>query len=75
MAVNRVVYGSQTLIDLTGNTVTPETLLAGTRAHNRAGQEITGTASNAILTVDSDGNGRLRGVTMLMDSAGSTTIT
>jgi len=25
--------------------------------------------------VDSDGNGRLRGVTMLMDSAGSTTIT
>lgn len=27
------------------------------------------------VKLDSDGNGRLRGVTMLMDSAGSTTIT
>lgn len=74
MAVNRVVYSGKTLIDLTDDTVTPETLIAGTKAHNSAGQMITGTASNAVLTVDSNGVGILRGVTVNVDSTGSTTI-
>lgn len=40
--VNKVVYGNNTLIDLTGITVTPATLLAGVTAINASGQLITG---------------------------------
>ena len=47
MAVNKVVMntqnGEQTLIDLTNDTVTPETLLAGYTAHTRNGEKVTGT--------------------------------
>lgn len=43
MEVNKVVYNGKTLIDLTGDTVTPETLAVGVTAHNMAGEEITGT--------------------------------
>ena len=40
--VNKVVYGGETLLDLTGDSVTPETLLAGATAHNAAGKQIEG---------------------------------
>ena len=43
MAVSKVIYGSQTLIDLTSDTVTEDTLLMGTTAHDAAGNEIVGT--------------------------------
>lgn len=42
MAVNKVVYDGDTLIDLTGDTVTPETLAAGATAHDKAGNPIVG---------------------------------
>lgn len=42
MAVNKVVYDGNTLIDLTGDTVAPETLAAGATAHDRAGNPIVG---------------------------------
>lgn len=42
MQVNRVDVGDQTMIDLTEDTVTPETLLEGATAHNAAGEKITG---------------------------------
>ena len=42
MAVNKVVLGSETLLDLTGDTVTRGTLLAGQTAHNAAGEQIEG---------------------------------
>lgn len=42
MAVNKVEYGGRTLIDLTGDTVTPETLVRGATAHNAAGELIEG---------------------------------
>ena len=42
MAVNKVVLGSETLLDLTGDTVTRATLLAGHTAHNAAGEQIEG---------------------------------
>ena len=42
MAVNKVVYGNDTLIDLTGDTVTPATMLNGTTAHDASGKPITG---------------------------------
>lgn len=45
MAINKIIYGNQTLVDLTEDTVTPETLLEGYTAHKADGTQITGTAS------------------------------
>lgn len=45
MGVNKVEYGSNTLVDLTSDTVTPDTLLKGITAHNAAGDPIVGTGS------------------------------
>lgn len=47
MAVNQVIYGGETLIDLTSDTVTPEKLLSGATAHDASGNPITGTMSKA----------------------------
>lgn len=44
MAVNKVVFGTETLIDLTSDTVAPEVLLAGYTATNAAGEAIAGAA-------------------------------
>lgn len=41
--VNKVIYGSDVLIDLTEDTVTKTSLLKGITAHNKAGSKITGT--------------------------------
>lgn len=43
MAVNKVIYDGSTLIDLTQDTVTPETLAEGVTAHDKSGALITGT--------------------------------
>ena len=43
MAINRVDYGGSTLVDLTADTVTPETLLQGRIAHGADGEPIIGT--------------------------------
>lgn len=43
MAVNRVDYAGQTLIDLSNDTVAPAGLLNGITAHDRTGNVITGT--------------------------------
>lgn len=43
MAVSKVVYGGETLMDLTSDTVTPETLLEGVTAHDASGAAIVGT--------------------------------
>lgn len=43
MAVNKVDFGGETLIDLTNDTVTPETLAEGYTAHAANGEEIVGT--------------------------------
>lgn len=57
MAINKVIYGGNTLIDLTADSVTPEVMQLGTTAHNAAGEPITGTStkdsdtSDATLTV------------------------
>lgn len=41
--INKVVYGGQTLIDLTSDTVSARTLLKGYTAHDNSGRIITGT--------------------------------
>lgn len=43
MAVNKVTYGGETLIDLTGDTVTADKLAQGITAHDASGAEIIGT--------------------------------
>lgn len=45
MAVNKVLYGGNTLIDLTNDTVTADTLAEGATAHDRTGNVIRGTAT------------------------------
>lgn len=42
MGRSKIVYAGDTLLDLTEDTVTPETLLKGKTAHNAAGELITG---------------------------------
>lgn len=56
MANSKVVFDGKVLIDLTSDTVTSETLLAGETAHNAAGDKITGTAG---ITSTDDGNGNV----------------
>ena len=43
MAVNKVVYGTTVLVDLTADTVTAENLKSGVSAHAANGERITGT--------------------------------
>ena len=45
MGVNQVVYGGETVIDLTDSTVTPDKLALGEVAYDAAGERIVGTAS------------------------------
>lgn len=45
--INKVEYGGDTLIDLTSDTVTEDTLVEGYTAHTRSGASITGTLSDA----------------------------
>lgn len=42
MAVNKVIYGGNTLVDLTGDTVTAADLADGVKATNAAGEPIVG---------------------------------
>lgn len=43
MAVNKVVYGGETIVDLTADTVSADTLAEGVTAHDKSGNVITGT--------------------------------
>lgn len=42
MAVNKVVYGTTVLVDLTSDTVTAANLVSGVTAHAKDGSAITG---------------------------------
>ena len=48
MAYNKISYGGDTLIDLTEDTVTPDKLLVGYTAHDKAGNSIVGTAAGEV---------------------------
>lgn len=47
MGVSKVDFVGNTLVDLTGDSVTPETLLEGATAHNAAGDQIAGAVAVA----------------------------
>lgn len=46
--VNKITYYGRDLIDLTGDTVTPDKLFKGIIAHSASGSTITGTAEVTI---------------------------
>lgn len=55
MAINKVVYGDDTLIDLTQDSVSAENLLEGETAHDRSGVPVTGTAKQGHVIQNSSG--------------------
>lgn len=55
--INKIIYGGKTLIDLTADTVTPETLAEGVTAHDKSGAPIVG-------TMQSGGGGGMSWVTV-----------
>jgi len=59
MAVNKVVYGTTVLVDLTEDTVTADTLMQGYTAHDKSGALITGTADITEGSVYQDQDGYL----------------
>ena len=52
MGVSKVVYGTQTIIDLTSDTVTADKLLEGITAHGKDGEPVTGTCTFDADTSD-----------------------
>ena len=62
MPRSKIIYGDEVLIDLTGDTVTADTLLKGITAHDAAGNEIEG-ALDMTITTDTETNmtGLLKG--------------
>ncbi len=57
--INKVVLGSETLLDLTADTVTPQTLYLGTTAHDASGAAIVGTLDSSSGSVYQDEDGYL----------------
>ena len=56
MAISKVVYGTNTLIDLTSDSVTAGSMTKGTTAHAADGVGITGTLKRAYTFMQTDGN-------------------
>ena len=54
MAINKIIYGGTTLIDLTGDDITESDLKYGIKAHDKSGAQITGT--NTFDADTSDAN-------------------
>ena len=50
--INKVIYGGDTLIDLTGDTVTADKILSGYTAHDASGATITGNCAFDANTSD-----------------------
>lgn len=50
--INKVIYGGNVLIDLTGDTVTASDILSGKKAHDKSGASITGTCTYDTNTTD-----------------------
>ena len=51
-AVNKVIYGGKTLIDLTADTVEASKMLSGFKAHDKSGAIVTGTCTYDSNTSD-----------------------
>lgn len=56
MAINKIIYGGDTLIDLTSDTVSASDILSGKKAHDRTGTQITGSCTYDSNTTDATAN-------------------
>lgn len=54
MAKNKIIFGNEVLIDLTGDSVTAADLAYGVTAHDRSGAIITGTSTKDSDTTDAN---------------------
>lgn len=54
MGVSKVIYGNNTLIDLTADTITPNALLNGFTAHDASGNAVTGNCTYDADTSDAN---------------------
>ena len=52
LPVNKVVYGTTVLVDLTGDTVSPDKLMKGYTAHDKTGSPVTGTMETSSGGID-----------------------
>lgn len=52
--INKIIYGGNVLIDLTGDTVTATDLAYGIKAHDNSGSQITGISTKDSDTTDAD---------------------
>lgn len=52
--INKVIYGNNTLIDLTADTVTPDKVLTGITTHDATGATITGTCNYDVNSQSAD---------------------
>lgn len=52
MAINKVIYGNNILIDLTADSVTADKLLSGVTAHGADGESMTGTCTYDVDSTD-----------------------
>ncbi len=50
--INKIIYGDKILIDLTGDTISPENLGQGITAHDKSGKPIVGTSTKDSDTSD-----------------------
>lgn len=50
--INKIIYGGNTLIDLTSDSVTPDQLKSGVTAHDKSGEIITGTCTHDVDSTD-----------------------
>lgn len=55
MAINIIKLGDETLLDLSGDSVNPETLVKGYTAHNSLGELIEGTLEGISISISADG--------------------
>lgn len=55
MGVSKVIYGNQTVMDISNDTVTPQSLLSGATAHSASGEAISGTANPGHVIKNASG--------------------
>lgn len=58
MGVNKVLFGSVPVMDISDSTVTEERLARGVTAYDKTGEKITGTMELILIATD-DGNGNV----------------
>ena len=68
--INKLIFNNETKFDLTGDTVTPQSLILGATAHAADGRTITGTAdfsvasSTSVSPVTDSADGMVQGLTV-----------